>query len=127
MHKNLCFATKKIEMKLAMIRVGVSHISSQLLSPREQCSPLIGRTHLPIPLTNKPPHNVVRHISTVKRVKHIKASQRSKLERQDKEMVMWVFGYGSLIWKAGFPFDESLVCFIKHYRRVFHQGFTSLF
>ncbi|EPS60074.1 hypothetical protein M569_14731, partial [Genlisea aurea] len=34
-------------------------------------------------------------------------------------MVLWVFGYGSLIWKAGFEFDESIVGFVKDYKRAF--------
>ncbi|URD91667.1 cation transport regulator-like protein [Musa troglodytarum] len=34
-------------------------------------------------------------------------------------MVLWVFGYGSLVWNPGFDFDEKIVGFIKGYRRVF--------
>jgi hypothetical protein len=28
-------------------------------------------------------------------------------------MVLWVFGYGSLIWNPGFDFDEKILGFIR--------------
>lgn len=34
-------------------------------------------------------------------------------------MVLWVFGYGSLVWNPGFEFDEKVLGFIKDYKRVF--------
>ncbi|OAY70970.1 putative glutathione-specific gamma-glutamylcyclotransferase 2 [Ananas comosus] len=34
-------------------------------------------------------------------------------------MVLWVFGYGSLVWNPGFDFDEKIIGFIKDYRRSF--------
>ncbi|CAH8363167.1 unnamed protein product [Eruca vesicaria subsp. sativa] len=37
-------------------------------------------------------------------------------------MVLWVFGYGSLIWNPGFDFDEKHIGYIKDYKRVFDLG-----
>lgn len=34
-------------------------------------------------------------------------------------MVLWVFGYGSLVWNPGFDYDEKIIGFIKDYKRVF--------
>ena len=35
---------------------------------------------------------------------------------------MWIFGYGSLIWRPAFPFAQSRPALIRGYKRRFWQG-----
>lgn len=38
--------------------------------------------------------------------------------------VPWIFGYGSLAWRADFEFVEARVCLLEHWARRFWQGST---
>lgn len=35
---------------------------------------------------------------------------------------MWIFGYGSLIWRPDFPFEEAHAALLQGWERVFHQA-----
>jgi len=38
---------------------------------------------------------------------------------------LWVFGYGSLVWKPGFEYEERVLGHIEDHARVFWQGNTT--
>ena len=37
---------------------------------------------------------------------------------------LWVFGYGSIVWKVGFAYTERKICCARGWRRRFYQGST---
>lgn len=46
----------------------------------------------------------------------------SRMTHFDQHDSFWLFGYGSLIWKADFPFLERKSAWIEHWSRRFWQG-----
>lgn len=49
-------------------------------------------------------------------------AHNSHMTHFDRRDSFWLFGYGSLIWKADFPFLERKPAWIEHWSRRFWQG-----
>eukprot|EP01133_Synstelium_polycarpum_P014170 gene14170-16702_t len=41
-----------------------------------------------------------------------------------EDILVCLFGYGSILWRPGFPFVRKFNAYIKGYRRMFYQGST---
>lgn len=55
----------------------------------------------------------------------LKHNQATTMKPQDiikEKSNLWIFGYGSLVWKPDFAYKKSKIGYIKGYKRRFWHG-----